>query len=102
MQNDETLPETPKTYHDFLDTAAGVMISKMKDGMAPSALWMAFADWSMDLAIAPGKQAKLLERATQTPGLVAAGPPVSAAALTVGQDLAVTPGKVVARSYLAS
>lgn len=71
MNDVERLPDPSKTYHDFMDTAARASISQMTGGMAPSAFWLAVADWSMHLATAPGKQAKLMEQAMLSPAIAA-------------------------------
>lgn len=42
-----------------------MMIAQMTGGRAPMALWSAMADWSVNLAIAPGKQMKLAGQALE-------------------------------------
>ncbi len=59
-------------YHDFADRISRMMIANMTGGLAPSALWGAMADWSVHLAVSPGKQAKLAEDAVKASATVAA------------------------------
>ena len=58
-------------YHDFADRISRVVIANMTGGLAPSALWGAMADWSVHLAVSPGKQAKLAEDALKATATVA-------------------------------
>lgn len=64
-------PDNQTDYHDFADRVSRMMIAQMTGGMAPSALWQAMADWSVHLGTAPGKQAKLAEKAMQAPAILA-------------------------------
>lgn len=64
-------PDDHTDYHDFADRMSRMMIAQMTGGMAPSALWQAMADWSVHLGTAPGKQAKLAEKAMQAPAILA-------------------------------
>jgi len=59
-------------YHDFADRISRMMIANMTGGLAPSALWGAMADWSVHLAVSPGKQAKLAEDAVKASATVVA------------------------------
>src|SRR6056297_1405074 len=64
-------PDNNTDYHDFADRVSRMMIAQMTGGMAPSALWQAMADWSVHLGTAPGKQAKLAEKAMRAPAILA-------------------------------
>ncbi len=42
-----------------IDRAAGALSAQMTGGLSPAALWLAWSDWAVHLAQAPGKQAEL-------------------------------------------
>jgi polyhydroxyalkanoate synthase subunit PhaC len=46
-----------------LDQAARAAIVKWTAGMSPVSAWAAWADWALHLALAPGKQAQLFDKA---------------------------------------
>ncbi len=71
MTEGQPSPDNQTDYHDFADRVSRMMIAQMTGGMAPSALWQAMADWSVHLGTAPGKQAKLAEKAMQAPAILA-------------------------------
>lgn len=60
------------SYSAALDRSARVMMGRATGGIAPTALWLAVADWSMHIATAPGKQAMLVGKALKASGLVVA------------------------------
>ena len=71
MTAGQPTPDNNTDYHDFADRVSRMMIAQMTGGMAPSALWQAMADWSVHLGTAPGKQAKLAEKAMRAPAILA-------------------------------
>jgi len=42
-----------------IDRLTGAFVAKMTSGLSPAAIGLAFADWALHLAAAPGKQAEL-------------------------------------------
>lgn len=62
MPPSDTVSEAPDPLDGIaqtLDHAATATIAQMTSGLAPSTLALAFADWAMHLAAAPGKQLQL-------------------------------------------
>ncbi len=57
------LPEKPEPLGEELfraiDRSAGALSAQMTAGLSPAALWLAWADWALHLAQAPGKRAEL-------------------------------------------
>lgn len=52
-------------YGEVLDRAARALIAQATQGLAPSTLLAAIADWQIHLASAPGKQSELVEQAAK-------------------------------------
>nr|WP_237718335.1 alpha/beta fold hydrolase [Rhodovulum sp. PH10] len=50
---------------DLLDRASHTAIARVTGGLSPAALLEAYLDWAVHLAMAPGKQMKLAEKATK-------------------------------------
>lgn len=53
----------PQTVHDTLDRVAHASVAKATSGLSPSVLAEAWMDWATHLAVSPGKQLHLMERA---------------------------------------
>ncbi|WP_233560024.1 PHA/PHB synthase family protein [Oleomonas cavernae] len=55
-------PDTTESGERFraIDRLTGALAAKMTAGLSPAALGLAFADWALHLAAAPGKQAELV------------------------------------------
>ncbi len=53
--------------YDVADHFARLIVAQITGGIAPSSLWSAMMDWSMHLAAAPGKRARLAELAFHGP-----------------------------------
>ncbi|HUF87445.1 MAG TPA: poly-beta-hydroxybutyrate polymerase N-terminal domain-containing protein [Thermohalobaculum sp.] len=54
---------TATAMSDVLDHAARAMIARGTGGLSPAALGAMWADWAMHLAVSPGKQMRLVEKA---------------------------------------
>ncbi len=60
------MPPTPGATHslpDVLDVIALTQLARFTGGLSPVAGLLAWADWTMHLAISPGKQRSLVEKA---------------------------------------
>ncbi|MBA6296139.1 alpha/beta hydrolase [Colwellia sp. MB02u-9] len=53
------------SQYDAMDKTLHAAMSKLTSGLSPSALMAAYADWAVHLALSPGKQAHLMEKATR-------------------------------------
>jgi polyhydroxyalkanoate synthase len=53
------------SQYDAMDKTLHAAMSKLTSGLSPSALMAAYADWAVHLALSPGKQAHLIEKATR-------------------------------------
>ena len=58
---DRTADDTSHARETFrdLDRATAAAMARMTGGLSPAALWLAYSDWAMHLAAAPGKQLEL-------------------------------------------
>jgi polyhydroxyalkanoate synthase len=58
---DRTADHTSQARETFrdLDRATAAAMARMTGGLSPAALWLAYSDWAMHLAAAPGKQLEL-------------------------------------------
>nr|WAW84754.1 poly(3-hydroxyalkanoate) polymerase [Xanthobacter sp.] len=54
----------PAAFH-AVDRAAAALVARTTQGLSPAALTLAYMDWAMHLAAAPGKQAELAVKATR-------------------------------------
>jgi len=72
MTDGNPSPGAAHEYYDFVDRGARSLIGRTTGGLAPSAFWLAVADWSMHLGAAPGKQMLLAEKVLRAPAIVAA------------------------------
>ncbi len=50
------------------DRATRALIARMTLGISPAALWAAYLDWAVHLALSPGKQGRLVEKAVTKAG----------------------------------
>jgi polyhydroxyalkanoate synthase len=50
-------------FFRVIDRAAGALSAQASAGISPAALWLAWADWALHLARAPGKRAELAAKA---------------------------------------
>ena len=57
-------PHTPSPVLD-LDRAAHAALGRLTQGLSPAAFLLAYLDWVVHLAIAPGKQQALIQKARQ-------------------------------------
>lgn len=64
-----TQPNDPKAQHQKIaqnfDDAIKGQLAKLNSGLSPIALALAYMDWSMNMAISPGKQSLLTQNAYQ-------------------------------------
>ncbi|MCQ4160629.1 alpha/beta fold hydrolase [Roseomonas sp. GC11] len=63
-----TLPEALTGLLRFADLAARARLARGSAGLSPAALAVAFTDWALHLALAPGKRAEMLLSAAQALG----------------------------------
>ncbi len=56
-------PSTSTSLPDVLDVMAQARVARFTGGLSPAAGLLAWADWAMHLAISPGKQRSLVEKA---------------------------------------
>ncbi len=70
------LPEMPEPlgeeFFRVIDRAAGALSAQMTGGLSPAALWLAWSDWALHLALAPGKRAELAAKGWRKAGRLAA------------------------------
>lgn len=61
------LPEMPELlgeeFFRVIDRVSGAMSAQATAGLSPAALWLAWSDWAIHLALAPGKRAELAVKA---------------------------------------
>jgi polyhydroxyalkanoate synthase len=57
-RTDDSTSASRETFRD-LDRATAAAMARMTGGLSPAALWLAYSDWAMHLAAAPGKQLEL-------------------------------------------
>lgn len=63
LSGDEADSYSVTAMGEVLDRATRAMIARATLGISPSALWSAYMDWALHLAMSPGKQARLAEKA---------------------------------------
>jgi polyhydroxyalkanoate synthase len=56
---------TATAMTDVLDHAARAMVARLTNGLSPAAMGAMWADWAMHLAVSPGKQLRLAEKAVR-------------------------------------
>ncbi len=58
-------PEVPAGFAETIDRSLHARIANVTGGLSPAALVLAYIDWAVHLAAAPGKRAQLAETAVQ-------------------------------------
>ena len=68
MPSPNAKPDTTGRYAESVDRTTRAMIAEATQGIAPSALMTAWADWAIHMVAAPGTQTALWERAAHDAG----------------------------------
>lgn len=58
-------PDPIEGVAELMDRSIGALVAQMTNGIAPDALGVAFADWALHLASAPGRQLLLMAKAAR-------------------------------------